>query len=96
MRRGVLLILMLALLAAGGVVVHGSGEEPESVLRITWASWPGGGGPATGNGYSLLATAGQPFAGTLSGGSYTVAGGFWAVEFEPLSPELYLPLVLSR
>ena len=44
---------------------------------IDWFSIDCGGGPSTGGGYTLSGTLGQPDAGTLSGGSYTLEGGFW-------------------
>ena len=51
----------------------------------------GGGGTSTGGTYTLSGTIGQPDAGALSGGNFTVEGGFWAVVSEtvvPGSPEL--------
>lgn len=45
---------------------------------ITWRSIDGGGViAATGGGYRLGGTIGQPDAGTLSGGAFTLHGGFW-------------------
>jgi hypothetical protein len=38
----------------------------------------GGGGGSTGGAFALGGTAGQPDAGQMSGGSFTLAGGFWA------------------
>jgi hypothetical protein len=45
--------------------------------------------------YTLGATIGQPDAGALAGGSYTLAGGFWAGQV-PAAPgfEIYLPVVM--
>jgi hypothetical protein len=38
---------------------------------------------------------GQPDAGNLDGGSYTLIGGFWGGALTPPSPNLvYLPLVI--
>ena len=46
---------------------------------IDWSSVDGGEiGTRTGGAYSLSGTIGQPDAGRLSGGSYTLEGGFWA------------------
>jgi len=40
----------------------------------------GGGGTSTGGVYSVSGTVGQPDAGTaMSGGNYTVDGGFWGI-----------------
>lgn len=47
---------------------------------LDWHTIDGGGGTSTGGGYSVTGTIGQPGAGlTLSGGDFTVVGGFWAV-----------------
>jgi hypothetical protein len=44
---------------------------------IDWFTIDGGGGTSTGGVYSVSGTIGQPDAGTLSGGSYSLVGGFW-------------------
>jgi hypothetical protein len=53
---------------------------------IQWFSIDGGGGTSTNGQYSLSGSIGQPDAGTLSGGNFTLAGGFWAVVSTPGSP----------
>ena len=44
---------------------------------IDWFTIDGGGGTSTGGVYSVSGTIGQPDAGTMSGGSYSLVGGFW-------------------
>ncbi len=47
-------------------------------FEIPWFTVDGGGAVATaGGGYELSGTIGQPDAGVMSGGSYTLRGGFW-------------------
>ena len=46
---------------------------------IDWFTIAGGGGTSAAGVYSLSGTIGQPAAGTLSGDSYTLAGGFWGI-----------------
>jgi hypothetical protein len=46
---------------------------------ISWYTIDGGGGTSTGGVYSVSGTIGQPDAGHLSGGSYTIDGGFWGM-----------------
>ena len=46
---------------------------------IDWYKIAGGGGVSTGGVYTLSGTIGQPDAGAMSGGSYSVQGGFWAI-----------------
>jgi hypothetical protein len=62
---------------------------------ISWWTVDGGGATvSTGGGYSLGGTIGQPDAGVLVGGSYTLAGGFWRGTVT--SYRLCLPLVLCQ
>jgi hypothetical protein len=46
---------------------------------IDWSTIDGGGGASTGGVYTVTGTIGQPDAGTMSGGNYTLQGGFWGV-----------------
>ena len=63
---------------------------------LSWWTADGGGVIlGTGEGYRLSGTAGQPDAGVVEGGGYTLAGGFWTGgEVSAQSYRLYLPLVL--
>ena len=45
---------------------------------ISWFTVDGGGGNSIGGPYTLSGTAGQPDAGVLSGGTYTVTGGLFS------------------
>ncbi len=48
--------------------------------NITWFTIDGGGGPISGGVYTLAdATIGQPDAGAMAGGDYTLLGGYWTV-----------------
>jgi hypothetical protein len=46
---------------------------------IDWYSIDGGGGTSTGGVYTISGTIGQADAGHLSGGNFTIDGGFWAI-----------------
>ena len=48
-------------------------------MAIGWSTIDGGGGTSTGCVYSVTGTIGQPDAGTMSGGNFTLIGGFWGV-----------------
>ena len=48
---------------------------------IDWYTIDGGGGTSSGGPYILSGTIGQPDAGRLSGGSFTIDGGFWGGVF---------------
>ena len=47
--------------------------------RIDWFKIAGGGGASAGGAYSVSGTIGQPDAGAMSGGPFTLTGGFWAL-----------------
>jgi hypothetical protein len=48
--------------------------------NIDWFTIDGGGGTSTGGVYSVSGTIGQPDAGaTMSGGNYSLNGGFWSL-----------------
>ncbi len=62
---------------------------------ISWWTVDGGGAMlSTGGGYSLDGTIGQPDAGVLVGGGYTLVGGFWGGTVTSYC--LYLPLILRQ
>ena len=70
--RWMLVLLWVALLIATGA---GNAEN----YSIGWAKIAGGGGTSTGGVYSVSGTIGQPDAGAMSGGNYTLQGGFWGL-----------------
>ncbi|MEI6078927.1 MAG: hypothetical protein WCS94_25365 [Verrucomicrobiota bacterium] len=61
---------------------------------VDWYKIAGGGGTSTNGSYSVSGTIGQPDAsGAMSGGNYSVTGGFWAlinVVQTPGAPTLYI------
>jgi hypothetical protein len=46
---------------------------------LDWSTVDGGGGASTGGVYAVNGTIGQPDAGAMSGGNYTLQGGFWGI-----------------
>jgi len=48
-------------------------------FSIDWFTIDGGGGASTGGVYSVTGTVGQPDAGSMSGGNYSIDGGFWGI-----------------
>ena len=48
-------------------------------FAIDWSTLDGGGGTSTGGVYSVSGTIGQPDAGKMSGGNFTLEGGFWGI-----------------
>jgi len=83
----------LALLMVSGVLAQSGGG-----YALNRGVVPGGGAIAsTGGGYALGSTIGQTGAGRVSGGSFTIYGGFWkpgtVVKVRP-SP-IYVPIALQ-
>ena len=63
-------------LAAALLLTAGAVAEAQPFV-IDWFTIDGGGGTSRGGNYTLSGTIGQPDAGALSGGGYTLEGGFW-------------------
>jgi hypothetical protein len=85
--------LLLLLLSALPAALH---AQPYS---IDWFTIDGGGGTSTGGTYSVSGTIGQPDAGRMSGGNYTLDGGFWGIIAAlqtPGSPLLRVVLTTSN
>ena len=81
---------MLFLLIVGIALAASNG------FTIPWWTVDGGGGTSQGGDYTVSGTIGQHDASDeMSGGDYTVVGGFWGGGLTPPSPNMvYLPLVL--
>src|SRR5262249_18147916 len=62
-------------------IVLASAAASAQMLDIPWYTVDGGGGGSAGGTFSLTGTIGQPdassFATPMSGGAFTVVGGFW-------------------
>ena len=69
----------------------------EAQYSIDWFTVDGGGGTSTGGTYAVSGTIGQPDAGgPMSGGNYSLTGGFWAlisVVQTPGTPNLTITFV---
>lgn len=89
--RGLVGLALLLLLASISVAQSGGGYD------MSWNTVDGGGATHnTGGDYTLAGTAGQPDAGVLAAGEYTLGGGFWRGGALPAVEEhdVYLPLIL--
>ena len=60
---------------------------------LTWSTLDGGGGTSAGGGYEVSGTIGQPDARNrpelMTGGNYTLIGGFWVIPECPAVPADY-------
>jgi hypothetical protein len=85
----VAIALVLLLIGSSALAQSGGGYD------LTWNTVDGGGYTfSTGGNYSLGGTVGQADAGVLTGGSYTLVGGFWMGAGAQY--KLYLPVLLRN
>jgi len=90
-RKRVVILMILSLLIGVSSVAAQSGNGYD----LAWSTIDGGGHTfSTGTGYELGGTIGQPDAGVLSGGSYTLSGGFGGGAAPSGVNRVYLPLML--
>ena len=67
-----------------------AGTRAADILTIDWWSVDVGGDRSSGGAYILDGTTGQMDAGVLSGGTFTIAGGYWAAA---IPRSVYLPAI---
>src|ERR1039458_8824272 len=63
--------------------------------NVDWYTIDGGGGTSTGGVYSVTGTIGQPDAGYMSGGNYTLQSGFWGIIAAVPTPGAPLLTIIS-
>jgi hypothetical protein len=80
-------LLVFLALAGAAAAQTGGGYD------LTWNTLEPG-GPSTGGDYWLRAVIGQPDAASLTGGAYTLAGGFLPGPAD--LRRIYLPIVLKQ
>jgi len=83
-------LVTIALLLAVSTALARSGFD------VSWWTVDGGGGTASGGSYTLTGTIGQPDAGVLTGGDYTLGGGFLGGGAAAVEYKVYLPAVLRQ
>jgi hypothetical protein len=84
-----LILLGVLLTAAGGALAQSGGG-----YDLRWNTVDGGGITfATGGSYRLGGTIGQADAGLMTGGVYTLSGGFWG-GLPAMRYRVYLPVVV--
>jgi hypothetical protein len=99
MKRSIILIpITLALLiglSTANAQRNSDPAAPQSGYDLSWYTVDGGGATfSTGGSYSLGGSIGQADAGSMSGGTYQLAGGFWGGA--SINYHIYLPLALKN
>ena len=92
MKRITVLLTLAALLFLAGSVL----AQSSAGYDLSWWTVDGGGGTASGGSYTLVGTIGQPDAGILAGGDYTLGGGFWGGGGAAAGYKVYLPMILRQ
>ncbi len=99
MKRAIILIpialVLLIGLSTANAQRNSDPAAPQSGYDLSWYTVDGGGATfSTGGPYSLGGTIGQPDAGSMSGGNYSLNGGLWGGAI--VKYNIYLPLVLKN
>jgi hypothetical protein len=93
------LVVFCLVLLIGGVSVSWGLAQAGLDASADLPRWTidGGGDVASGGGFMLAGTIGQPEAATWTGATYTLQGGFWGTgqPFEKRYP-IFLPIVLRE
>jgi hypothetical protein len=95
MKRAIILIPIILILLVSAAISH---AQSGGGYDLTWNTLDGGGGIASGGVYELRGTLGQPDAGQISAGAYTLGGGFWGggvLVVGSLDKKVYLPVVIK-
>src|SRR5215471_13852030 len=71
--------MRIVILKAACLLVLSGAAADAQTYSIDWFTIDGGGGTSTGGVYSVSGTIGQPDAGRMSGGNFTLDGGFWGI-----------------
>jgi hypothetical protein len=69
----------LQFLFAGLWLLFAAGTANAQNYSMDWYKVAGGGGTSTGGVYAVSGTIGQPDAGAMTGGNYSLTGGFWSL-----------------
>jgi hypothetical protein len=81
--------LLVVLLALWATAAEGQ------TFSLDWWTVDGGGGTSTAGVYTVSGTIGQPDAAAMSGGGYSLTGGFWALDATPTPVRPVLSIKLT-
>jgi hypothetical protein len=77
MNRKSKIMVPLLLLMAALAFVSQQVFTLEPIFNLPWFTFDGGGGRSSGGSLEVVGTVGQPDAGVMSGGEFSLNGGFW-------------------
>ena len=94
MKTSMVRLLLLGLLSSITPALH---AQSGGAFGLEWSKIAGGGGTSTGGGFAGSGTIGQADAGAaLTGGTYSLRGGFWSIAVAVLSPGAPLLTVIQK
>jgi hypothetical protein len=91
-RKSKIMVPLLALIAALALISQ-QGFTQEPIFSLPWFTLDGGGGRSSGGSLEVVGTVGQPDAGVMTGGEFSLNGGFWQ---EPVTTNAAPDLVISQ
>jgi len=92
MRKIFLITILCLFVGLSGLTA----QADTSDFVIQWFSVDNGGVlESSGGSFSLNGTIGQPDAGVISGGDYTLQGGFWNSDTANALLEIFMPVVVK-
>jgi uncharacterized repeat protein (TIGR01451 family) len=91
-RKSKILIPLLVLIAALAFIRQ-QGFTQEPIFSLPWFTFDGGGGRSSGSGLEVVGTVGQPDAGVMAGGEFSLSGGFW---HEPVTTDAAPDLAITQ
>lgn len=77
MNRKSKILVPLLLLIAALALINQQGLTQEPIFNLPWFTFDGGGGRSSGGNLEVVGTVGQADAGMMSGGAFSLNGGFW-------------------
>ena len=89
------IIAIIAVVVAMLVLTSAVLAQSGGTFNLTWNSINGGGGRVTSSSYTMEGSIGQPYAGTLTSGSYSLTAGFQTQTEVATRHEVYLPAILK-
>jgi len=92
MHKAILFVLLGLLLVLSSIPVYANTSD----FELHWFSIDTGGtGSSSGGSYTLSGTIGQPDAGLMDGGDFTIQGGFWNSDTASSLLDIFIPVVVK-
>ena len=91
MTQRIKLFICVLGLFCGTLLLVQSADSTTNTFSIPWYSFDGGGRRSQNSMYEIAGSTGQPDAGELGNGEFTINGGFWHTSYELMPEDEYTP-----